>query len=353
MNPLIGLLLYCRGGFEAECASEVQELASQHGVTGYCKAKTDSAHVVFMPHEEASKWLAQVDYRSLIFARQVIPLLAQLNQLPVTDRLTPVLELLNGQNICDVWVETPDTNEAKSLSGFLKKFSTPLRQALQKAKLLRDEPGLPRLHLCFQSSTSVMMGLSDTHISSPWLMGIPRLKFPAQAPSRSTLKLEEALLYFLTPAQHKKLLRPGMHAVDLGASPGGWSWQLIHRGLRVIAVDNGPMADALMQSGLLDHRREDGFRFRPASPVEWMVCDMVEQPIRIAQLVTDWITRGDCRNSIFNLKLPMKKRLQEVRRCEELIRGQLAMSDVHYDLSFKQLYHDRAEITGCIIRSQR
>jgi 23S rRNA (cytidine2498-2'-O)-methyltransferase len=107
----------------------------------------------------------------------------------------------------------------------------------------------------------------------------------------------------------------------------------------VIAVDNGPMDEKLMQSGLVEHRREDGFRFRPKTPVDWLVCDMVEQPIRVAALVRDWLAAGACKRAVFNLKLPMKKRWDEVVRCLALFEGDA------YETRAKQLYHDREEIT--------
>lgn len=54
-----------------------------------------------------------------------------------------------------------------------------------------------------------------------------------------------------------------MLAVDLGAAPGGWTWQLVNREMRVTAVDNGPMAENLMYSGLVDHQKVDGYQYRP------------------------------------------------------------------------------------------
>ncbi|MBK6435110.1 MAG: hypothetical protein IPF83_04000 [Rhodanobacteraceae bacterium] len=33
---------------------------------------------------------------------------------------------------------------------------------------------------------------------------------------------------------------------------------------------------------MVDHLRADGFRYQPNKAVEWMVCDMVEQPIKVA-----------------------------------------------------------------------
>jgi 23S rRNA (cytidine2498-2'-O)-methyltransferase len=179
-------------------------------------------------------------------------------------------------------------------------------------------------------------------------MGIPRLKFPRAAPSRSTLKLEEAFLTFLQTDDDA--LTPGMTAVDLGAAPGGWTWQLVRRHLKVMAVDNGPMQADLLESGLVEHLRTDAFRYRPAKPVDWMVCDVVEQPARIAKLVALWLADGWCRRCIFNLKLPMKKRRDEVSRCRDIVSESLSKSGVQYSLRMKQLYHDREEVTGFLQR---
>ena len=114
-------------------------------------------------------------------------------------------------------------------------------------------------------------------------------------------------------------MRAGMRAVDLGAAPGGWTWQLARRGLRVTAVDNGPLKGDVRDDPLVTHLRADGLAYLPKRPVDWMVCDIVEQPSRIAALVARWIGEGHARHAIFNLKLPMKKRYDEVRRCEAII----------------------------------
>jgi 23S rRNA (cytidine2498-2'-O)-methyltransferase len=279
-------------------------------------------------------------WRDLIFARQCLITFAHLRDLPRKDRLTPILAAIEarGESFNDVWVEAPDSDEGKALAPLCKSFGNALIGALrQRSKI--DASAICRLHVFFPKGDAVFLAAADDSTSAPWPLGIPRLKFPREAPSRSTLKLEEAFLVLLSPAERERWLKPGMTAVDLGASPGGWTWQLVHRSIRTTAIDNGPMDGALMQSGIVTHLREDGFRYRPRKTVDWLVCDMVEQPKRIAALIAGWLGDGACRYAIFNLKLPMKKRYDETRACLNVVRA------VASDVRARQLYHDREEIT--------
>jgi len=353
---MTAVFLYCRAGFEAECAAEIQAQAAVRGAHGYCKAKAGSGYVLFQPGEpEAAEGLIQaLSLGELVFARQWFVVLGLRTDLPPGDRVAPLVETamaLPGP-VADTFLETPDTNEGKSLSALCRAIGRPLRSALHEAGLVADDAVL-RLHICFLSTHAAYLGYAPLDNSTPWPGGVPRLKSPAAAPSRSTLKLEEALLHFLGAEGRDRALLPGMTAVDLGAAPGGWTWQLTRRGLRVIAVDNGPMDAALMESGLVEHLREDGFRYQPPQPVEWMVCDMVEQPVRVAELAARWLSRGWCRRTVFNLKLPMKKRYQEVQRCLDLVRSRLDEAGVRFEMGCKQLYHDREEVTVYVRTAER
>jgi 23S rRNA (cytidine2498-2'-O)-methyltransferase len=171
---------------------------------------------------------------------------------------------------------------------------------------------------------------------------VPRLRMLAEAPSRSALKLEEALLVLLDAGEREHWLKPGMSAVDLGAAPGGWSWVLARAHLRVIAIDNGPLAQSALATGLIEHVRADGFQWKPQKPVDWLVCDMVESPRRVSARIAEWFAQGWCRQAIFNLKLPMKKRWDETKLCLDAIEQQ---SGHPLELRARQLYHDREEIT--------
>lgn len=342
------LFLHCRPGFEAECAAEIQQQAATHGVSGYCKARQDSAYVIFQPHEPAAaaRLHAGIDWRELIFVRQWFVAAALCQDMAPADRVTPITAAVreSGVTIAGICLETPDTNEGKELSGLCRALQRPLQAGLERAGLWSEAAG-HILHVCFMSSAEAHVGYARRDNSPPWPMGIPRLRFPAGAPSRSTLKLEEAFLQLLDAQERETLLHPGMRAVDLGAAPGGWTYQLVRRHLRVVAVDNGAIDAALLESGLVEHQRVDGFRYWPVRPVDWMVCDIVEQPRRIADLAARWIAQGACRQTIFNLKLPMKKRYAEVMSCLEHIHALLDEAGVGHRLRCRHLYHDREEVT--------
>lgn len=346
-----GLLLYCRAGFEKECAQDITHAAGQLGVAGWSKAKTDTGYVVFYPAEEAGFEVLQkrLEFSTLIFARQMIFVTGPCTDLPAGDRVTPLLAAAHDWHsaFSTLWLETADTNEAKETLGFCRKFEPHLKRALEHARVLKTGKNLPRLHVFFLDSATAYVGYSHPGNSSNWPMGIPRLKLPPQAPSRSTLKLAEAISELLSPAEQEKL-RAGQRAVDLGAAPGGWSWQLASRGIRVLAVDNGAMAQSLMDTGFVEHLRADAFTFRPRHPVDWLVCDVVDKPARVGDLVGRWFERGDCRNAIFNLKLPMKRRHEEARTCLERLSNRLGRLAQAPRLQARQLFHDREEIS-CVI----
>ena len=149
----------------------------------------------------------------------------------------------------------------------------------------------------------------------------------------------------LTDEERAQWLKPGMSAVDLGAAPGGWSFILARRHIHVTAIDNGPLSDTVLATGLVRHLRADGFSWHPPQPVDWMACDMVEQPRRVAARMAEWFANDWCRRAIFNLKLPMKKRYAEVCANLDAFHAQCQAADVPVQTRARQLYHDREEIT--------
>jgi 23S rRNA (cytidine2498-2'-O)-methyltransferase len=345
-DALDGLFCWCRAGFEPELAGELSERAAQANLPGYARTERNSGYVEFIC-EDATALSRALPFGGLIFARQKLLRLADLRGIDPKDRITPILaalETLPKQVFGELWVEHPDSDAGKPLAGLARSFGNALRPALRKAGWLAraDDAVKPRLHVVFLDGDHVVLARSEPRDSAPWPLGIPRLRMHADAPSRSALKLEEALLTLLTDEERQRLLRDGMRSADLGAAPGGWTWVLVRNGLHVTSVDNGPLRQHLLDSGRVDHLRADGFQWQPKAPLDWMVCDMVEQPRRVAERMATWLREGWCRHAIFNLKLPMKKRWDETRLCLELFEQQARKPLL---VRARQLYHDREEIT--------
>ncbi len=326
-----GWIMHCRAGYEPTLAAEATAAALQHGIQGWCRARPGSGWVVLeAPGGEAGP------PPDLVFARAAFQLLAELRDLPTGGRAERIAAALPPElAVRDLSVEHPDSDEGRPMARFCRRFQGPARRALEDAGMLRrtGKDG-QRLHLFFPSSDHVLLGIGT---GAGWPMGIPRLRMPKHAPSRSVMKLEEAF-HLLVPASMAP--QPGERAVDLGAAPGGWTWLLLRRGLQVIAVDNGALTQELADDPGVHHLRTDAFKYRPPRPVDWMFCDVVERPGGIAKLVRQWFRHDWCRRSIFNLKLPMKRPLDTVRDALD------AMEQTgRIRFKARQLYHDREEIT--------
>jgi len=341
------LFCWCRAGFEPELAAELTERAALAGHSGYARAERGSGFVEFIAGDAVALSRA-LPLERLVFARQKLLRIADLRGLDATDRITPIMQALGSHAATgpygDLWVEHPDSDTGKPLAGLARSFGNALRPVLRKAGYLssKEDTRLPRLHVAFLGGHHVVLASSDPRDSSPWPLGIPRLKAHPDAPSRSALKLEEALLTLLDEEERSQLLRDNMQAADLGAAPGGWTWVLVRHGMKVTAVDNGPMRQQLLDGGRVDHLRADGFQWQPRRRLDWMVCDMVEQPRRVAERMATWFREDWCRYAVFNLKLPMKKRWEETRICLE---GFEQQAHRPLEIRARQLFHDREEIT--------
>jgi 23S rRNA (cytidine2498-2'-O)-methyltransferase len=344
------LLIYCRSGFESEAASEISVKAADAGIYGYPKFEALQGYIEFVvnPPHSSLTIVEKLRFRDLIFARQWVACDELLDNLPGKDRVTPISEAVARlPKAAELWSETADTTDGRNLNGFAKKLGSAAAVALRQKGLMlpRKSKADWRLHLLVLANNRIWVGVSPLLNSSRWEQGINRLKFPADAPSRSTLKLEEAFHYFIPKRMWAERLVGGMRAVDLGAAPGGWTYQLVKLGMFVTAVDNGPMNDDLMETGQVDHKREDAFAFAPGKPVNLMVCDVVEKPSQVIDLMAKWAVNGWADRLIFNLKLPMKQRYAEVADCLEQLETILQEHEVSYRLESRHLYHDREEIT--------
>ncbi|GAM55747.1 LSU rRNA 2'-O-methyl-C2498 methyltransferase rlmM [Vibrio ishigakensis] len=60
------VILYCRAGFEKDCAAEIQEKATRLEVFGYPKTKSNSGYVLFECYTEgdAERLVKEIDFQT-------------------------------------------------------------------------------------------------------------------------------------------------------------------------------------------------------------------------------------------------------------------------------------------------
>jgi 23S rRNA (cytidine2498-2'-O)-methyltransferase len=141
--------------------------------------------------------------------------------------------------------------------------------------------------------------LAAPHCTSPFPNGkVHFVEDRTGPPSRAYLKLWEALtLIGRRPA-------PGELCLDLGSSPGGWSWVLAQLGARVVSLDKAPLAPGVAHLPNIEYRAESAFALDPAAlgPVDWLFCDVACYPARLLALVERWLAAETCRNFVCTVK---------------------------------------------------
>lgn len=131
--------------------------------------------------------------------------------------------------------------------------------------------------------------LAAARCSSPFPNGeVAFVEDKAGPPSRAYLKLWEALVRL------RRWPQPGERCVDLGASPGGWTYVLARLGAGVVAVDKAPLDPRVMAMPGVQWRGESAFALDPDSigPVDWLFSDVICYPARLLRLVERWNVSG-------------------------------------------------------------
>ena len=149
-------------------------------------------------------------------------------------------------------------------------------------------------------------------------------------PSRAYLKLWEVLTVV------RRRPQPGERCLDLGSSPGGWSWALQRMGAHVISIDKAPLAPAVARLPGIDHRLDSAFALDPRAvgPIDWLFSDVVCYPARLLALVERWLASGACRNFVCTIKFQGETDHATAQRFAAIAGSQL-----------RHLFHNKHELT--------
>jgi 23S rRNA (cytidine2498-2'-O)-methyltransferase len=169
---------------------------------------------------------------------------------------------------------------------------------------------------------------------APWPAGLAPVIEDRRPPSRAYRKLEEAFLWMgLEPA-------PGQLCVDLGGAPGGWTYVALKRGARVVTVDRAPCEPPVLGHPALTMIEGNAFTYAPPQPVDWLLSDIVCEPVRSLTLIKDWLARGDCRHLVVTVKFKGREGYGILAD----VKGVLAEAALpRYRI--KHLHHNKNEVT--------
>jgi 23S rRNA (cytidine2498-2'-O)-methyltransferase len=188
------------------------------------------------------------------------------------------------------------------------------------------------------------LGISLTEQNrSAWPGGKHRFKKDDDQVSRAEFKLLEAASVFDLEIPSEGL------ALDIGASPGGWTRLLAAQGLRVDAVDPGELDRRIRGDKRITHHRKRIQEYEPGSRrLDVIVNDMkmdARDSIEIMLGFASYLSSSGV--AVMTLKMPkLDRTAASARRALEMLDKDLERLRTEYRVvGARQLYHNRSEVT--------
>lgn len=138
-------------------------------------------------------------------------------------------------------------------------------------------------------------------------------------PNRAYLKLWEALTLLNRYPKKNEI------ALDLGASPGGWTYVMQSLGTHVTAVDKAPLAAEIACLPNVSILQQSAFNLNPqdwSGKIDWLLCDIACYPDRLYDLVIKWIAADKAKQMIFTIKLQGKTDLTVIQKFQAIPNSQ-------------------------------
>ena len=301
-EPIAGTLYAAPPGYEAELASELGESASR---------VTPDGALLFVPGPaRAAAWAANTWLQPVRIRFSSI------------DDGVAAMRALGGRDLR--WALAP---------AGLRERAALLAAKLPVANAKRIAFPAPAPKRGPGSWCLVEEGLlvASARCASPFANGEARfVEDHVRPPSRAYLKLWEAFTLV------GRMPRPGDRCVDLGSSPGGWTWAIERLGARVISVDKAPIDERLTRLTRVRYVQDSAFAIDPTTVgrVHWLVSDVICYPARIVALIERWIAVHPSAGFVITIKFQGDTDMAPLRAIEGIEGARL----VH-------LHHNKHELT--------
>ncbi|MCC6953423.1 MAG: hypothetical protein IT290_04840 [Deltaproteobacteria bacterium] len=186
----------------------------------------------------------------------------------------------------------------------------------------------------FVSFVTPDMRVGFEPVLSPMTAGRAEVENDPRPPARAYQKLLEA------EAQLGVAIGSGDRCVDLGCTPGSWSYIALTREATVVGVDRAEPDQEVTLHEQFTFQRGDGFAYTPSAPVHWLLCDIVAPPQQTLELLQRWLRERWCEKFIVTFKFKGDPDIRILTRLKELLRQQCGHAFVRH------LTHNKNEVTA-------
>lgn len=134
-------------------------------------------------------------------------------------------------------------------------------------------------------------------------------------PNRAYLKLWEAITLL------NKQPKISETALDLGASPGGWTYVMQSLGTTVTAVDKALLDPKIANLPRVHFLQQSAFALEPSTleqTYDWVLSDIACYPDRAYALIMKWIASGKAKQMIFTIKLQGEIDLKTIKQFQAI-----------------------------------
>lgn len=293
---------------------------------------------------------------SLAFARQVLPDVQLLEKESISEFSKEIIDFilkledeLNDSLSLHVFAEYANSKSAGSRRAeiVLENIINALKQKRKSIYKITDtkskafEESSALIQLVLISPTQAYLSYAPAFFCFPYRSLISHVCngrsefFPDKlAPSRAFLKLQSALERFGVDIEANETV------IDLGASPGGWSYVALNKGARVSAIDRSELDSRLMKNSNLRYIKGNAFSYLPERPAIWMICDVIAYPDKTLELLKNWQAKGLMKKFVVTFKF---KGIVDINFIVEL-KKYLASVCEHWVLS--RLEFNKNEVTA-------
>lgn len=149
-------------------------------------------------------------------------------------------------------------------------------------------------------------------------------------PNRAYLKLWEVFaVYGIVPQKNDTV-------IEVGSSPGGWTWVLSQLTKKVYSIDKAPLAEKIAQINNITHQEKDAFKLDPKDYADctWFFSDIICTPEKIYETVLFWMAHSSIQNYICTIKFKGNCNFDILKKFATIDNSRL----IH-------LYHNKNEVT--------